>query len=165
MGVAALWSVAACGTKATGVEECRQIESARCRSAAQCGLIDDVAACERYVTDECRHGFAPNLGPSSSNVTSCVKALGDVEACAKRSGKKTAPGDCGRASLEAAKAENVCELVEHPEQIPRCSFLAKPSQTTNDDEDKDEHDAAAAPKPTEAAPATPPDAAADAAAG
>lgn len=133
-------ALCACGTNAARVEECRQIEVARCRSAAQCGLIPDLAACERYVADECRHGFPPNLGPSSSSVTACVKAIDDIAACAKRSGKKTPPEDCSQSSLNKADAKNVCELVEHPERIPRCSFLDEPKSKgdeTNEDETAD----------------------------
>jgi hypothetical protein len=163
---AVVLSLSACGTNATGIEECRQIELARCHSAAQCGLIEDVAACERYIADECRHGLPPDLGPSSSNVTSCVKAINDVASCAKRSGNKTAPSDCGRASLESANADNVCDLVEHPEEIPRCSFLAEPSKSDEadeNDEDEDVADAASKPETPQEPAATPTaDAAADA---
>ncbi len=136
--------MAGCGVKASGVQECRQIERARCESAAACGIIEDVAACERYVEDQCRHGFPPDLGPSNSSVAACVKAIQDVGVCAERSGKKTAPGDCGRSSLSGADADRVCELVEHPESIPRCDFLAEAASA-----DEDSEDAAAEPEKAE----------------
>lgn len=135
-------SALGCGTNAKNVEECRQIELARCRAAEQCGQIDDVAACERYIADECRHGFPEGLEPSGSSISACVKAIDDVGACAKREGKKTAPGDCARSSLTSAATDNVCELVEHPEEIPRCSFLA-PAKDEDDADDDQVADAAA----------------------
>src|SRR5690606_27518206 len=108
---------------------------------AQCGQIPDLAACERYVADECRHGFPSNLGPSRSSITACVKAIDDIAACAKRNGKKTPPRDCSQSSLTKADAKNVCELVVHPERIPRCSFLDEPTSKGEETDDATTGDA------------------------
>lgn len=113
-----------CGTKTSGVEECRQIESARCVSAQRCGLIEDAPACERYVRDQCRHGFDPSIGPSKSEVNACSAAIEDIGDCAQRSGAKTAPASCRESRLEEANANRVCDLVERPERIPACAFLS-----------------------------------------
>lgn len=144
-----------CGTKATLVEECRQIELARCRSAAECGLVPDEAACRRYVDDQCRHGFPGDLGPSKSDVQACAEAIEDIATCADRSGGKTDPNECKQSSLHETGEDRVCDLVERPEKLADCRFL----QT--DEEDFD----AALPAEQESEETTPPgaDAAADAA--
>lgn len=163
-------SSASCGTQASGIEECRQIENARCQSAAQCGLIDDVAACERYVRDQCLHGIPDDLGPSNSEVTACVEAIEDVGSCAKRLGDKADPSNCSQDSVNSATASRVCQLVERPERLEDCRFLGefkaeKDSGGDDDEGNGDEGDDeasvtdAAAPEPAK----TPSDAAADAA--
>ncbi len=121
-----------CGTKASGVEECRQIEMARCRSAERCGSIEDAEACERYVEDHCLHGLDPALGPSKAEVLECSEAIEDVGACAQRSGTKTNPDVCRETSLRKANASRVCDLVERPERIPSCGFLAPTSSRDED---------------------------------
>lgn len=117
-------SVVGCGTKTTGIEECRQIELARCLSAERCELIEDTGACERYVQDHCRHGFDPSIGPSKSEVNDCSAAIEEVGECAVRSGTKTAPASCRGSRLDDANAKRVCDLVERPERISACSFLS-----------------------------------------
>ncbi len=140
-----------CGTKASGIEECRQIELARCRSGELCGLIEDAQACERYVEDHCLHGFDPALGPSKAEVLECSEAIEDVGACAQRSGTKTNPDVCRETSLRKANASRVCDLVERPERIPSCEFLAPTSSRNEDsgagrpapDPDEDENESTA----------------------
>lgn len=126
----------ACGTKTSGVEECRLIEVARCRSAEQCGLIPDAEACERYVVEHCRHGFDPSITPSGSDVQECVEAIEDVGACAARSGAKTKPTDCRQSSLHEADASGVCALAERPERIPSCRFLVPPPRGRDESSDR-----------------------------
>lgn len=132
--IAAALLVAAfgCGTKTSGIEECRQIELARCRSAGECGVIEDVSACERYVEDHCLHGFDPALGPSKTDVQACAEAIEDVGACAERSGTKTDPQSCRQSSLRNANVTRVCDLVERPDRIPSCRFLAPTSTRTEE---------------------------------
>jgi hypothetical protein len=125
-----------CGTKTSGVEECRLIEVARCRSAEQCGLIPDAAACERYVVDHCRHGFDPSIDPSRSDIQECVEAIEDVGACAARTGAKTNPADCRQSSLHEADVSRVCALAERPERIPSCRFLVPPARPRDESSDR-----------------------------
>lgn len=156
--------ISSCGTHASGIEECRRIERARCQSAAQCGLVDDVGACERYVQDQCLHGMPDDLGPSNSDVTACVEAIEDVGSCAKRLGRKADPSDCSQDTVNSAAASRVCQLVERPERLEDCRFLGDSEgekDAASDEGDGDDDDSVS----DAAAPETPKatiDAAADA---
>ena len=37
-----------CGTDAIAVDECRDIENARCEAGKFCGFVDDVEQCKRF---------------------------------------------------------------------------------------------------------------------
>jgi hypothetical protein len=99
----------ACGTDATGIEACRQIEEARCRKAPGCGVDmnvpphrdspkQDVEACVRYYRDACLHGMAV-ADPGHPQTQSCVDAI--------------LAGDC--------------PTVLNPETHPACAFLIPPN--------------------------------------
>jgi hypothetical protein len=74
---------AACGTSAVGVQQCRQIEDARCQRASACGINlqtpvevgNDVDACIRFYNDQCLHGLVTQTVPTSSDVSSCIQAI------------------------------------------------------------------------------------------
>lgn len=155
-GLVVVLTGASCGTHTSGIEECRQIERARCQSAVPCGLIEDVAACERYVQDQCLHGMPDDLGPSKTDVSACVDAIEDVGSCAKSLGRKADPSECRQASVKSAAASRVCQLVERPEQLEDCRFLGTSEAEMDASRDEDEEDAEDT-TPSE------PDAAADAA--
>jgi len=104
LALAALSSIAACGTDAVGVETCRQIEQARCQQAPACGIAldtpnhvsgSDVSACIRYYDDACLHGLANGSDPGPHQTGLCVSAI------------KT----------------NGCDVVLHPEIDPACAWL------------------------------------------
>src|SRR5690606_35529238 len=100
-----------CGTKAEGVEGCRKLELARCQSAKTCELIDDVDACERFVTDNCLHGFKADQTPGEVELQACVRTLEAAASCAKKSGLDSAPDACSNEDVAKANAKTVCELV------------------------------------------------------
>jgi hypothetical protein len=102
-------ALAACGTDATGIEACRQIEEARCKKAPGCGVnmnvpphkggaSQDVDACVRFYRDACLHGMGV-VDPGGPATQSCVDAI--------------ITGDC--------------PTVLHPESHPSCLFLIPPN--------------------------------------
>ena len=116
LGSAALGTTFACGTSPVGVESCQKIERVRCESAQACGLKLDrpahqgetpeqaVAACIRYYDDQCLHGLATTIEPSSQAVDACVNAI--------------ITGDC--------------EIVKAPETNAACKFLIPPASAAGD---------------------------------
>jgi hypothetical protein len=105
--LAALFAAAACGTDATGVQTCRDIEAQRCMEAPACGLslqppnftsADDVSACVRFYDDACLHGLS-GPAPSSSEEKACIAAI----------------------------QNDGCAVVAHPEVDPACAWLVPPA--------------------------------------
>ena len=125
-----------CGTSAVGVDECRDIEQARCRSSASCldtrgnPLIDDVPACERYYRDHCLHGLATKP-PAGASVGACLDVIEAAGRCA--SSDPEAALDCTEtASRPRANFTRACDLVAHPERAVECAFLL---ETPDEDPD------------------------------
>lgn len=113
---------ASCGTNAVGIDECRDIEEARCRAGDPCGIIDDVAACERYYRDHCLHGLATKP-PGNAVVGACVQIINDAGQCASND-PETALADCDPVFAKArGSLKTACDVVAHPELTPECSFL------------------------------------------
>jgi len=103
----------ACGTDAVGVDACRQIESARCLYAHNCGIdvskpvhrdspTTDIDACIRFYHEECLHGLVTTTEPGSTQVKACVDAI-------------TAAGAAGN-----------CDVVKTPEINLACAWLIAP---------------------------------------
>ena len=116
-----------CGTSAVGVDECRDIEQARCRANASCldargnPLIEDVSACERYYLDHCLHGLAAKP-PAGASVDACLDVIETAGLCAKSDPE--AALDCTEtASRPRTSFTRACDLVAHPERAVECSFL------------------------------------------
>jgi hypothetical protein len=105
--------VAGCGTDATGVDQCRQIEAARCRAAAACPAIrltppyatsgSSADECVRFYDTACLHGLE-NGPPKPEDVDQCVSAI-----------------DHG-----------TCDVVQTPESTPACAWLVPPSSSEAD---------------------------------
>lgn len=111
-----------CGTKAVGVDECRDIERARCRAGSPCGIVEDVPACERYIRDHCLHGLATKP-PSSAVVDACVQVIERAGRCASAD-PGTLIGECEEeVSTEYWTLETACDVVAHPELTTECAFL------------------------------------------
>jgi hypothetical protein len=89
----------ACGTSAVGVDDCIQIETARCTRAVQlsCGPDSGInletpatvsndpadlqAACIRDYNIACLHGTAATPPASTGPVTQCVMAIAEASTC------------------------------------------------------------------------------------
>jgi hypothetical protein len=120
-----------CRTKAVGINDCREIEEARCEAAVHCGdqiPVDDVEACKRFYRDQCLHGLAIDDDPSSSAVRACVAAITSAGNCAKNDGADTRIEDCADApelmqGFDAERLETACDVIERPQYTAACFFL------------------------------------------
>jgi hypothetical protein len=100
-GVVAIF--AACGTDAVGIQQCRDIESARCMRATACKIDlsqplhegSDVDSCIRFYNDQCLHGLVTSVTPGTTQVNACIAAI--------NSGN--------------------CDFVLNPQDSPACTFL------------------------------------------
>lgn len=122
-----LVTASSCGTSAVGVDECRDIEQARCQASAFCldsrgnPLIEDVGACERYYRDHCLHGLAAKP-PAGASVGACLDVIEAAGRCAKSD--PDAALDCTEtASKPRGNFSLACDLVAHPERAVECAFL------------------------------------------
>jgi hypothetical protein len=111
-----------CGTDAKGVDDCRDIEQARCTAAKNCGIVKDVTECQNYYRDQCLHGLAVSL-PTSTVLQQCVATIRAAGVCALQ-GTDTAIADCANGPVsESTTAKTTCEIVTNPETTAECSFL------------------------------------------
>jgi hypothetical protein len=117
-----LVSGSGCGTSAIGIDDCRDIEQARCRAAQPCGLITDVAACERYYRDQCLHGLPAKLQAGAS-VAACVEVIETAGRCAEADATLTL-SDCSDSVGTGKRGLLVCDVVAHPERVSECAFLS-----------------------------------------
>jgi hypothetical protein len=121
LGSFALASSPGCGTDAHGVEDCREIEIARCAAAVPCGIITDQTRCEIYYRDHCLHGL-PGAQPQQATVDTCVSAINALGVCAKQGGTAAEVKDCE--GVETYGATTTCEVIQFPEKAYACSFLS-----------------------------------------
>lgn len=114
----------ACGTDASGVEACRQVEEARCHQGPACGVdmskpvhrdspAMDVDACIRWYDDACLHGLMV-ADPGGPQTQACVAAINT--------------GDC--------------PTVLHPETNAACAWLLPVGVDASTDAPVDAGDAA-----------------------
>lgn len=120
---------AGCGSDATGVDECRDIEEARCEAGKPCGLVDDVEGCKRFYRDQCLHGLSSGEKPGKPVVDDCVNAIKRAGACAAL--KHVNLSECvvnpeDVPVTAATTLTKVCDVVKKPEKIIECDFLYKP---------------------------------------
>ena len=103
--------VAGCGTDATGVDQCKQIEEARCRrAAAACPDVhlappystsgSTADECVRFYDTACLHGLE-NGPPKPEDVDQCVSAI----------------------------EHGTCDVVQTPESSPACAWLMPPGSS------------------------------------
>lgn len=120
-----LVSAAGCGTDAKGVDDCRDIEQARCDAAQHCGIVSDVAECQRFYRDQCLHGLQV-ASPGSVKVKACVATIRAAGVCAATDeGNDVALASCDPAvTSDAPGATTACDVVKEPEKAAECSFLA-----------------------------------------
>jgi hypothetical protein len=119
-----------CGTDAKGVDECRDIESARCNAAVSCRLVPDVESCVRFYRDHCLHGMAVAPPPPDA-VAACARTITYAGSCAQSSGADTEIEDCPDPDLLKAESGMLlaCDIVKTPELADDCAFLSGGSQS------------------------------------
>ena len=104
------------------MDDCREIEQARCTAGAACGIVADVDECRRFYRDHCLHGL-PAVPPQRAEVAQCVAAIQAVGECAKTGGGRAAElTDCA-VQVPAKDSTLACEVVQYPERAYACSFL------------------------------------------
>jgi hypothetical protein len=132
-----------CGADAVGIEDCRQIEQARCDTGAACGLVKDIDACKRFYRDHCLHGLALEGSPGSAQVKACVTALTTAAECARTRGPLVPTDKCDP-GIGLTNVATPCDLVSKPEQTEPCRFLVPdtPPPTIDAGSDSGENDAA-----------------------
>lgn len=118
-----LVSSSGCGTDAKGVDDCRDIEDARCAAAKSCGLLNDVDGCKRFYRDQCLHGLAV-ASPGSNQVKLCVAAIQNAGSCASLADGADAPLEQCSPEISSSNATTACEIVKEPELATDCAFLA-----------------------------------------
>jgi hypothetical protein len=120
-----LMSSPGCGTDAKGVEDCREIERARCGAAAACGIVTDVEACQRFYRDHCLHGMT-TFPPSPAAVDDCVETINSAGSCASSLGREATLAECPDQNgvLDATGVTLACDIVKKPEHADRCAFLS-----------------------------------------
>ena len=117
-----LVSATGCETDAQGIDDCRQIEQARCVAAEKCGLVSDVPACQRFYRDQCLHGL-PVTPPGSVKLKECVTTIEAAGVCATQAdGVATLLVDC-EPPLNEPGLQTACDLVREPEKAVECAFL------------------------------------------
>lgn len=122
-----LVSAPGCGTDARGIDDCRNIEEARCEAAKNCGLgITDVDACRRFYRDQCLHGL-PVDSPGAPAVAACVSLIRSAGTCA--TSPDTLLSDCSP-PISEPKLTKACEIVASPELTTQCAFLVPPPSGT-----------------------------------
>ncbi len=116
---------AGCGTDAVGVDECRDIEEARCEAGAFCDVVEDVAACKRFYRDQCLHGLAAKDRPGAPQLKACLNTIKLAGECAKGGIENLA--DCPVPTPSAKTIHTkVYDVVLSPQDAAECEFLAEP---------------------------------------
>jgi len=134
VGLATVTAYPACATKTVGVEECRQVEDARCEAAPNCPDqfdVTDVEQCKLFYRDHCMHGLPVDTPPTGSVLKHCVDAIHDLSKCAAtQDGSAALLVNCLGVETTNPKITKVCKLLAAPESISVCnSFLAADSSS------------------------------------
>lgn len=110
--------LSACSTKAVAVQECREIESARCEASVPCGIVeeDGVEECQRFYRDQCLHGIAGPKAPTGDELKVCIELIETAQEAAEAS------MNLGGQSQEDSHAL-ACEIISRPWDLPQCAFV------------------------------------------
>lgn len=129
LGALASLASPGCGTAAKGIQDCRDIEQARCKAATACGIVTHEDDCEIYYRDHCLHGL-PVTPPQPAVVDDCVATITTLGTCVQSLGKNALLADCEDPNHPIAdNATSVCEVVQYPERAYSCSFLTGTTTT------------------------------------
>lgn len=118
--------LAGCTTAAVAIDECREIESARCESSVPCGIIDadEVEGCKRFYDDQCLHGIQGPLVPTSEQQDQCVALIKDAGKKALSAFIAAEAADTEEERNDALKAQvKACVVVAVPWNTEECAFI------------------------------------------
>jgi hypothetical protein len=131
---------ASCSTGAVGTAACTTVEDYRCTIAPLCTPGFDVDACQRFYRDACLNGIQNTtltVNPSTL-APACVSALGVVAASAADGGANSPypladlVPDASCAALTTLDP-TACDLIlDCPELLPACNFVASPPDAGTD---------------------------------
>ncbi len=115
-------TVLGCSTDAVGVNECRDVEYARCEASVACGVIeeDEVDACKRFYRDHCLHGISGDKVPTADEHKACLELIEQAQATAEDS---LGMGGAGEAD------ESACEIIDKPWKSEECAYLSADSSS------------------------------------
>ena len=133
-------ALTSCGSGAVGVSACQQIELARCQLAPSCDPTFDVTRCELFYRDECQNGIqnADAGGDLNAQAALCVTALQGQLACldAGNSAACLSAVPSGTFCNEADAAATACTVIlDCPEVLAACAYLATPVVDAGSDAD------------------------------
>ncbi len=108
--------IGACNTKAVGIQECRDVEYARCTASVPCGVVEkgDVEACQRFYRDQCLHGISGPEVPTADEHQTCVDLIVNAGVDALQSLIDDPEGE---------PDETACRIVAAPWRRPECDYL------------------------------------------
>lgn len=108
----------ACSTDAVGVNECRDVEYARCEASVACGVIeeDEVEECQRFYRDHCLHGMKGDEVPSADEHKECLEL---IEEAGKTAATSLGMGGAGEPN------ESACKIVAAPWKYEECAYLVR----------------------------------------
>lgn len=135
--LAPLWLLA-CNTKAVAIQECREIEYARCEASVPCGVIeeDEVEECKRFYREQCLHGIAGPTAPTAEEQKSCLNTIDKA--------KKVATLNSALGGAPQEKELTVaCGVISRPWLVSACDYLAPQSEggaSGDDEDDEDDED-------------------------
>jgi hypothetical protein len=125
-----------CDNGAVGVEACRQIEDRRCELVVGCPNVSieteaDVIACKSFYRDQCMFGIADaEQDPDDVAIEACLAALSKADAC-KAAETIAACADPPALAAGVATSTTGCDLIQFPERLADCGFLAGETTTTS----------------------------------
>lgn len=111
-----LFTLFGCSTDAVGVNECRDVEYARCEASVACGVIsaDEVDDCKRFYRDHCLHGMKGDEVPTADEHKDCIELIEEA-------------GETAAASLGMGGAgepdEASCKVIAAPWKSDECAYL------------------------------------------
>ncbi len=132
-----LGAVASCGTDATGIDACRQIEQTRCEIIVGCpdSLVNnevEVEECKLFYRDQCLFGMPEDISPDPVDVEACIAALHLARACWDAGltlGQCTTPAAADAGIVGPVLAPGVdpnhtgCDAIWLPQRLNACLFL------------------------------------------
>lgn len=124
--------VGGCTTDAVAIEDCREIESARCEASVPCGVITsaEVKECQRVYREQCLHGIAGPKAPTADQQKQCVNLIVEAGQRATELAEELASapegetdGDAGETSPAQSEYGVSCRIISEPWRREECNYL------------------------------------------